>query len=119
MNNNECSKYEGLFIFGSEEALREHLITCSHCRKEHSEMEEIAGIVKEVKPFIRKKAYNNDFKMKLVAGFIFIFIAFFAIKPILINSVTNLDSGFFSNEESSSIADMGLPTDEYGLLRIE
>lgn len=117
----KCNKYESLFIFGSQKDLEEHLKTCPDCQNEYNETEKVISLVREVKPFIRKERRDNTLLLKIAASFLALFIGFFAINHY--SGKTFLDK----NQESiallvknnSSITQMGLPTDEYGLLKVK
>ena len=51
----KCNKYEALFTFADENTLNEHLKVCADCRKEQEKMEKVSELIKEVKPFYKKK----------------------------------------------------------------
>ena len=101
----KCNKYESLFVFSTEEELENHIKLCEDCRNEHEKMRMTADIVKEVAPYYGKNRHNNV--IKLAAGIIIIFLAYF----ILFNENK-------AYEIDSVISEMGLPTDEYGLLMV-
>lgn len=111
----KCNKYESLFIFGSEEALQEHLDVCEDCRAEHEKMERTASLVKEAKPYYKKN--SNRGLIKLAAGLTILFLAYFSVSNVFFTDNTAKNSLAYT-ENDSVIAEMGLPTDEYGLLAV-
>lgn len=128
MTKKKCKKYQKLYIFASEEELNEHINICPDCKKEHEDMQKISSMVKEVKPFIKYTEKNPNRKINIYkhAAVFLGLIALISIVGINLNIVnvsnkpidtnlTNLDVDL----ENSVIAQMGLPVDDYGLLRIE
>lgn len=113
---NRCPKYEQLFIFGTEQELKEHIANCPECIDYHTKMEKVAELVKEVKPLIKKTSPVKLIGLRAVAGFVTVILAFFAINPTL-HEKNNY--GLIANADSSPVAQMGLPTDDYGFLMIE
>lgn len=122
----KCDKYESLFIFADEETLNKHLQECEDCRKEHEKMSKVSALVKEAEPELKKRAtFVNSLKIACVL-FLFIsggvFLQLFTptnlnLTKTTITANTNLDVSF--EYEDSIIADMGLPTDDYGLLMLD
>lgn len=113
----KCNKYEGLFVFGSEHDLQEHLKVCSDCQKEHEEMQKVSSLVKEVKPFIRKKSSRSKVKLKVAACFLTLIFGFGMINLLIPKDINKNKTSLAT--EISPVAQMGLPTDEYGLLYIQ
>lgn len=122
----KCNKYESLFIFGSEEDLQTHLKTCSDCKQEHEKMQNVSQLVKEIAPFVGKKS-SSKLLIKVAAGFVVLSLSFLTIYLNQMNTKELYKSEQASVKEKSSvsykdnsvIAQMGLPTDEYGLLVVE
>ena len=56
--NNKCPKYEGLFIFSTEEELKKHIEECPDCKAEHEKMERVSDAQsgKLAKNLVLKKA---------------------------------------------------------------
>ena len=118
----KCCKYEALFVFGSQEDFKKHLEACPDCMQTHLEMEGVAALVKEVKPYLKKTEYagNNKAVLKVAACFAALFISFWSISHYSNNiNDLNREAEMLISSGHSMIADMGLPTDEYGLLNIE
>jgi len=123
-----CTKYESLFIFGTEQDLQAHLELCPDCQIEHEKMQKVANLVKEVRPLYRKKTFNNRIKLKVAACFVILTCSFWTYS-YYINSNSqytnkmiaelNYESELLIKDGHSLIADQGLPTDEYGLLATE
>ena len=122
----KCDKYESLFIFADEETLNRHLQECEDCRREHEKMNKVSALVKEAEPELKKRA--TFFSSLKVACILFLFISggvfFQSFTPSNLNltgtTITASTSSDISFEyEDSIIADMGLPTDDYGLLMLD
>ena len=120
--NEKCSKYESLFIFGTQSQLEDHLANCEECQREHAKMEQVVSLVKEVKPFLNRRAISSKSILKIAASVFGIFLAFFAIYHTIspdLTQISNNNYGTSTIKKSSEVAQMGFPTDEYGLLKIE
>jgi hypothetical protein len=116
----KCEKYEALFIFGSENELEKHIQECETCHQEHLNMQKTATILKEVKPYILQNKKSRIVSLqKTAAGIFIIGLTCFAISNFSTNSYTELSSLNYSEDQTSVIKDMGLPTDDYGLLMME
>ena len=103
----------------TEEQLEEHLKTCLDCREQHEKMNKTASIVKEVAPYYenygKTKSYNVI--LKAAAGVIIMTLAYFLVNySVLENNIKGYNLS--NNESESVIAEMGLPTDDYGLLMV-
>ncbi|HSA06729.1 MAG TPA: hypothetical protein P5556_06085 [Candidatus Gastranaerophilales bacterium] len=118
--SDKCNKYESLFIFATEEALAKHLEICEDCRHEHAKMKKTETLIKEIKPYYKKiyKKRLDDNIVKIAAGFIILSLTYFSANYLnLMNSnINTLEISYAENE--SIVAEMGLPTDEYGLLTV-
>ena len=114
----KCSKYESLFIFGNDEDLNEHLESCQECRLEHQKMQQVALMMKEVKPFISRESFYRRHLSKIAACFIFVSIGFYGAAQYSTHTISSQDD-LNLVKGNSIIAQMGLPADEYGLLDLE
>ena len=122
----KCDKYESLFIFADEETLNKHLQECEDCRREHEKMHKVSALVKEAEPELKRRAaFFNSLK---VACVLFLFITggvfFQTFAPMQLNTTNatmtaSISSDMSFDYEDSIIADMGLPTDDYGLLMLD
>lgn len=122
----KCDKYESLFIFADEETLNKHLQECEDCRREHEKMHKVSALVKEAEPELKRRAaFFNSLK---VACVLFLFITggvfFQTFAPMQLNNTNTTMTASISSDmsfdyEDSIIADMGLPTDDYGLLMLD
>ncbi len=117
----KCEKYESLFIFGSEEELASHLEICEDCRQEHSKMQKTQNLIKEVKSYYEtekpnKKKLNIDL-IKIATGIIILCLTCFSASHLLIDKKAGEYSLSYWESESI-VSEMGLPTDEYGLLTV-
>ena len=115
----KCTKYESLFIFGNDKDMQEHIKCCSVCKKEDEDMLNVANLVKEVVPYIKRKRQTNTLTIRIAAGFTVLFLSFLIIHFNQINTKSSYMSDSILANEKSVVAQMGLPTDEYGLFVVE
>ncbi len=111
--NHKCNKFESLFIFSDEKTLKEHLLNCTECRKEYEKMNRISDLINEVKPEFKKPA-NVGLK---IACALFLFV----IGGVSIQML-DLQYGFLDTIKYGSpltIEELGLPTDDYGLIQVD
>ncbi len=115
----KCNKYESLFVFGTKEQLEEHLVICPECREQHEKMDKTANIAKEAAFHYKNYGKKNHYipAIKIAAGLVIITLVLFTINTDIIN-IENKDHNLASNAAESVISEMGLPTDEYGLLMV-
>ncbi len=117
--SDKCEKYESLFTFGTEEELAKHLEICEDCQQEHLKMQKVQNLVKQVKPYYKnstKKKINPNIT-KIAAAFTVLCLAYFSANCLMTqNSTYEYDLTYL--ESDSIVFEMGLPTDEYGLLMV-
>lgn len=108
----KCNKYESLFIFRSEEELKEHLKECPDCRAEQEKMDRLSDIIQEVKPYYAKQRTQSFTRFKVACILCF-------------GLFTGLLTGYFANYlpmessvyiETTEINEYGMPIDSYGLI---
>lgn len=110
-----CTKYEGLFIFGDEETLIQHLENCEDCRKEQEVMDKVSELLKEVKPYYVSKRRNTA-KLKIACAMLTIMLS--TVTMGVVNFNTDI-SDIIKYGNTLSAEDLGLPVDAYGLLMVE
>jgi len=117
----KCNKYQPLFIFASEDDLLEHIKVCPECRKEHEQMENVASLVKEVKPYLKSKPLKFKVPSQIAACFIVAILCFFALTnySYYIASKNDNAEALAMIKQDSISTQMGMPTDEYGLINTE
>ena len=122
----KCDKYESLFIFADEETLNKHLQECEDCRREHEKMHKVSALVKEAEPELKRRAtFFNPLKVASVLSlFITGGVFYQTFAPMQLNNsnatmTASISSDMSFDYEDSIIADMGLPTDDYGLLMLD
>ncbi len=115
----KCSKYEGLFIFGPERQLEEHIAVCASCREQHEKMKQTSLIAKEAAPYYRNFGKQKPCApaIKAVAGLITVALVYFLINNMFLNKDINVYNLLY-NAGESVISEMGLPTDDYGLFMV-
>lgn len=110
-----CSKYEGLFVFSSEDKLKEHLEECEDCRAEQKQMDRVSELIQEVKPYYAKKR-NRLRRMRAVAAVLLV-VFFSATFGVLYNDEDLTDSLMYG--DTLTAEDLGFPVDSYGLLMVD
>lgn len=112
---NKCTKFEGLFTFGTEEDLLKHIEECDDCKHEYEKMQKISSLVQEVRPYYRKKRKNS--KMLKIACSLLLF-AFLGTGVGLVSFNTDI-SDTLKYGTTLSAEDLGFPVDSYGLIMVE
>ena len=118
--NNNCNKYQYLFIFSDEEYLKEHIKNCPDCAKKHEISEKTANLVKEIKPYIINENINKKrlVLLKSCSAVVLLCICLSWMVKSHYQSISSYQSILLMVKESSIINEMGLPVDEYGLLQV-
>ena len=112
----KCNKYEGYFVFASEEDFQAHLLDCPDCQEEQILQNKISSLIKEVAPEYKKKLEKKNQKIKLVSCLV---LLVFSVSGILNLTYNNNRLSQTENAiQDNLMYDMGLPVDEYGLLKI-
>lgn len=117
-NQNKCNKYEALFVFNNEEALYEHIQNCPDCKSEHEKQLKVSLLVKEVAGEYLKKREQNKKMMTLLKKVACFLVVIAGLSCYTGYSVYDYNSFQVSSADESYIYNMGLPTDEYGLLEL-
>lgn len=115
-NEKKCNKYEGLFVFQSEDALNEHLEQCPDCKKEHEKYLRVSELVKEVAPVYLKKKQTQ--KISMIKKLACCFVAFVGLTAFTGYKVYDNYCFQANYVDDSYISTMGMPVDEYGFLEI-
>ena len=111
----KCTKYEALFTFADENALKEHIAECSDCKSEQEKMDKVSELIQEAKPYFIERR-RNFAKIKAVAA------SFALIMLTATLGVVNFNtdvSDTIRYGTTLSAEDLGLPVDSYGLLMVE
>ena len=112
--NDKCEKYEGLFIFGNEAQLAEHIKNCPDCKKEQERMDKVSALIAEVAPaFKQKRKSNARLKMACASFALLIFVSTLGVVN-LNNDVR--DTIMYG--QTLTLEDYGLPVDSYGLISV-
>ena len=111
----KCNKYEALFTFKTEDDLNAHLETCEECRILHEKFQKVSELIREVRPYYRKKQHGVA---KLKAACALFVIVSCATTLGLINFNTDI-SDTLKYGTTLSAQDYGFPVDSYGLINIE
>ena len=112
--NKKCDKYEGIFIFGDEEALAEHVKCCEECRQVQAKMDKVSELIAEVAPSFREKRKNNArLKMACASFALLMFISTLGIVNLNVDVRDTIMYG-----QTLTLEDYGLPVDSYGLILV-
>ena len=103
-----CNKFEELFIQDDEKQLLEHIMSCEDCRKEYEQMNAVSALIKEAKPYIKRKQ-REYLKMSavMVAGMLIIGLTSFTF-------INYMPTYKYETAISSDV----YPVDEYGLVEL-
>ncbi len=110
----KCNQYEGIFIFGDEEKLKEHLETCEDCRKEHEKMQRVSELIAEVAPQIKEQRRTNA-RLKMACASFALVILVSTLGVINLNPDVH-DTIMYG--QTMTVEDYGLPVDSYGLIMV-
>lgn len=113
--SDKCTKYEALFTFGNDEALKKHLETCEDCKKEQEMMDKVSGLLDEVKPYYKAQRLNVA-KLKMACA---VFAILFSGTALGIVNFNTDVSDTIKYGTTLSADDYGFPVDSYGLLMVE
>ena len=112
---NKCTKYEGLFVFSTEEALNEHIKECDDCRAENEKMKKVSDLIGETK-FYYKSKFNKVRKLKAICA-LALFMCFSATYTVVLNDGDFADALMYG--DTLTAEDLGFPVDSYGLLMVD
>lgn len=113
--SNECSKYRELFVFQDEQNFLEHIKHCESCKSEHAEQLAVSMLLRQSAVEIKKR--NKRVRLsKIAASLAIIGISAFIITT---SHFPSNPYNVISEKETSVIAQLGLPADDYGLLTVE
>lgn len=113
--SNECSRYRDLFVFQDEQDFYEHIKSCASCKAEHAEQLAVSMLIKQSAVQIKKR--NKSFRIpKIAASLAIIGISSFVITT---SHFSSNPYHVISEKETSVVAQLGLPADDYGLLTVE
>ena len=117
-NEKKCDKYEALFVFRSDDELKEHIKECPECQKEYETQMKISALVKEVAPVYLNR--QDKWKTRVMAKMAACFVMLVGITGIYTGYCMYSEDSFQVNsaEDSFIESNMGLPTDDYGFLEI-
>ena len=112
--NDKCEKYEGLFIFGNDADLAEHIKTCPECQKKQEQMDKVSALIAEVAPTLRQKRKNGA-KLKLACASVALLLFVSTLGVVNLN-VDVKDTIMYG--QTLTLEDYGLPVDSYGLISV-
>jgi len=111
----KCQKYEGLFLFSDEAALKAHLDECPDCRAEHEKMQRVSELLQEVKPHFMAERKRHA-QMKIACAVSFIFLSGTVLGLVNLNPEISDTLRYGAVLEAE---DLGFPVDDYGFLLVE
>ena len=114
--NNKCEKYEGLFVFSSEEELQKHIEECEDCRQEHENMQKVSSLLDEVKLYYRAKRKQTRTRLRAACAVVFMI---FSLGSLGIFATNDDFTETLMYGSTLSAEDYGFPVDSYGLLMVD
>ena len=112
--DSKCKKYEGLFIFGDEKTLAEHIQTCPKCKEEQERMDKVSALIAEVAPsFKQKRKSNAKLKMACASFALLLFVSTLGVVNLNADVKDTILYG-----QTLTLEDYGLPVDSYGLISV-
>lgn len=114
----KCTKFESLYIFKSEDELKEHVQNCPECQAEMQKMERVSELIQEAKPYFVYKQKLSYTKMKVAC-----IMCFGLFAGTLIGYFTQFNYYISANNYSSEYStqatnEYGIPVDNYGLITV-
>ena len=114
---NQCSKYEELFVFGSKEELEKHLQECEICKKEDELQKNVSSLLDEVKMYYYSKRKKRMVRLRAACAVMFLFFSLFSVTGWVLNDDDILDTLKYG--DTLSAEDLGFPVDSDGLLMVD
>ena len=115
-NSDKCNKYEAIFVFGGEDAIKAHIEECPDCREEYEKYLKVSSLVKEVAPVYLKKQEQK--RISAIKKLACCFILLVGLTGFTGYKIYDDNSFQVNTVDESYIGTLGLPTDEYGFLEI-
>ena len=109
----ECKKFEALFTFSDEKTLLEHIAKCENCKKEYEKMQKVSALINEVKPKFKKK------KLTSIKAACLVFIIMIGSLSIYVADEQYGVLDTIKYGEQLTMEDLGIPTDNYGIIKAD
>ncbi len=118
-NSDKCNKYESIFVFGGDDAIKAHIDECPDCREEYEKHLKVSSLVKEVAPvYLKKQKQKRLSAVKRLACCFILLIGITGFTGYTGYKIYDANSFQVNTVDESYIGNLGLPTDEYGFLEI-
>ena len=114
---NNCSKYEELFVSGSQKELEEHIKECEICRLEHESQLKVSSLLDEVKMYYYAKRKKRMVRLRAACAVMFLVFSMISVTGWALNSDDLLDTLKYG--DTLSAEELGFPVDSYGLLMVD
>ena len=114
--DNKCKKYEGLFVFSTDEELQKHIAECEECRMEHEKMEKVSSLLDEVKLYYHSKRKQKRVRLRAACAVVFMFMSLASLGIFAVNDDFTETLMYGS---TLTAEDYGFPVDSYGLLMVD
>lgn len=111
----KCTKFEGMFVFASNEDFENHLQECEECRKKQDEFDQISALIKKAKPFYFKQKAKKKNQLRVALGLL-LFISAGSVFEIM-NYMDTPDETSYA--ETLSPEELDFPVDSYGLIMVD
>ena len=114
---NKCSKYEELFINGSEDELEKHLRECDECRAEQNTQQQVSSLLNEVKMYYYSKRKKHTARLRAACAVMFMIFSLASVGGYALTNDDVLDTLKYG--DTLSAEDLGFPVDSDGLLMVD
>ena len=112
----KCTKFEGMFVFSSNEDFKAHLEECEECREKQKELDKISNLIQKARPFYFKEKRKKQTHFKIACSLLLFVMAGSVF------SVLNYDNALVDTMkygQTLSAEDFGFPVDSYGLILVD
>lgn len=112
----KCEKFEGLFVFGNQNDLKEHVENCPDCKLEQEQFDKISALIQKAKPFYQQEKAKKRNQLKVACAL------FLMVLGTSTFSLLNYDNALVERVkygQTLCAEDLGFPVDSYGLIMVD
>lgn len=113
---NNCSKFESLFVFSDDETLKQHIAECDDCKKEAETQEKVSSLLGEVKMYYYARRKKRE-KLRAACALMLLVFSAFSVFSFVLNDEDLTQSLMYG--DTLSAEELGFPVDSYGLLMVD
>lgn len=114
---NNCSKYEELFISSSGGELEKHILECEECKKEHETQQKVSSLLDEVKMYYYAKRKKRMVRLRAACAVMFMVFSLLSVMGWALNDDDIMDTLKYG--DTLSAEELGFPVDSDGLLMVD